>query len=266
MLIKYVVNFWMKSAHKLFILKICLSALLAVLCTSHAWSDELPFAISGNTSQLVLGLAETWDSDRAEINLFEKIDGAWMPIKSFPARLGKKGLAWGRGLHPIPPDAENLKKEGDGKTPAGVFKIGGAFGYDENIERHPKTPYLKVTPFDMWVEDPLSAHYNRHLRIAPKEHLSSWEKKQQMKQNDPAHALKLLILHNSPPDVAPHRGSAIFFHIWREDGTKPTTGCTVMDEKHLRKMISWIDPDKNPLYAILPGDVYLQFKEKWNLP
>ena len=44
---------------------------------------------------------------------------------------GKNGLAWGKGI------ADNLdqrdgpvKHEGDGKAPAGIFKLGTAFGYD----------------------------------------------------------------------------------------------------------------------------------------
>ena len=184
--------------------------------------------------------------------------------KSWKARLGKKGMGWGLGLHPLPPEAAT-KKEGDWKSPAGVFAIGGVWGYERSVRKHAKLPYRQITARDLWVEDAKSPAYNLHLVLAH-DATTEWEKKQQMKQDDPAHALKLFVAHNAPPKVVAGAGSSIFFHIWRDGGGRPTAGCTTMDEKRLRWLIAQIDPGARPLYVLLPKAEYGRRRSAWKLP
>ena len=90
-----------------------------------------------------------------------------------------------------------------------------------------------------------------------------------MRQGDYAHALKLYIGHNTATSSSPAKkgfGSAIFFHIWRGGGSKPTSGCTTMESKKLSSMISKIDPSKNPVYVILPHNEYVKYRAEWKLP
>ena len=210
-------------------------------------------------------MADTWDSSHATLTYYEKSNGSWQRVgEPWKARLGKSGLAWGRGLHPVPQGAV-LKKEGDWRAPAGVFEIGGAWGYDAEIRKHPELPYRQITTRDLWVEDTQSPQYNLHL-VLPHEPATPWEKKQQMKQNDHAHSLKLFIAHNAAPKVVPGGGSSIFFHIWRAGGGKPTAGCTTMEETRLRDLIARIDPAKRPLYVLLPKAEYEKFRAAWKLP
>jgi L,D-peptidoglycan transpeptidase YkuD (ErfK/YbiS/YcfS/YnhG family) len=236
--------------------------LLALLALSlSAYAFELP----RSSTQCIVGIAENWNSSHATLQFHQKTKGQWQPVgPSIPARLGKSGLAWGLGLHPTPSGA-TLKKEGDWKAPAGVFTLGGAWGYAPNIKRHTKLPYRRVTPRDLWIEDPQHTAYNRHL-ILPHNPQSAWEKKQQMKQTDPAHALKLFIDHNAPPKVTPGMGSSIFFHIWRSGGTKPTAGCTTLAKPELENLIAKIDPSQKPLYILLPQAEYDHLRKSWKLP
>jgi L,D-peptidoglycan transpeptidase YkuD (ErfK/YbiS/YcfS/YnhG family) len=223
------------------------------------------FELPRDSSQCLVGLASGWDSSHATLRLFEKKDGQWVQVAGpWDARLGKKGLIWGRGIHPQPVDVP-LKKEGDARTPAGIFRIGGAWGYAPDATRHPRLPYRSITSRDLWVEDPASPHYNRHVRLDA-EPSSAWEKKQQMKQGDSAHSLKLFIAHNAEPDIIAGAGSAIFFHIWRARGAKPSAGCTTLSEENLRHLIASIDPAKKPLYIILPADEYKRLRPAWKLP
>lgn len=223
------------------------------------------FELPGSSRQCLLGLAEGWDASTVTLRLFEKTGSEWHLVSGpWKGRLGKSGLVWGLGLQPVPEGAA-IKREGDWRTPAGVFKIGGAWGYAEDTARHPDLPYHQITSRDLWVEDPASPLYNQHVRLKG-EPSTAWETKQQMKQDDPAHSLKLFIAHNAPPDVRPGAGSSIFFHIWRADGTKPTAGCTTMSGQNLRALIAGIDPAKNPLYVILPQAEYDQLRTKWRLP
>lgn len=151
------------------------------------------------------------------------------------------------------------------RTPAGIFRLGGVWGYAEDIDRHPSMPYTRITSRDLWVEDSSSPSYNCHIRLDA-EPATAWEKKQQMKQGDPAHALKLFIAHNAGPEVRPGAGSSIFFHIWREGGAKPTAGCTTMSEVNLRGLILALDPARKPTYVILPEADYARLRERWKLP
>ncbi len=235
--------------------------LLTILTILPASAFELP----GNSSQCLLGIADNWNSSSGTLCLYEKTGGQWKPATTpWKGRLGKNGLVWGLGIHPNPVGAV-LKKEGDNRSPAGVFAIGGAWGYDTSIRKNPKLPYQKVTARDLWVEDPSSPNYNQNI-ILDRDPATAWEKKQQMKQNDPAHALKLFIAHNAPPKVVANAGSSIFFHIWRGGGSRPTAGCTTMDEGKLRWVISQIDPAKRPLYVLLPKAEYAKYKSAWKLP
>jgi len=49
--------------------------------------------------------------------------------RSNPRELGRAGLAWGLGLHGNPPFPGPIKREGDGRSPAGAFELSSAFGY-----------------------------------------------------------------------------------------------------------------------------------------
>ncbi len=146
-----------------------------------------------------------------------------------------------------------------------MFRIGGVWGTVATLRKHPKTPYRKVTPRDLWVEDPASPSYNRHV-VLDHDPATAWEKKQRMKLNDPAHALKLFIAHNAAPDIVPGGGSSIFFHIWRDAGGRPSAGCTTMERARLEALIAWLDPDRKPLYVLLPAAEYTRLKNAWGLP
>lgn len=223
------------------------------------------FEIPSDCRQCLVGTAAGWDASEATLRLYEKSGKRWQQVgEPWRARLGKNGLVWGLGLHPVPPGAR-IKAEGDSRTPAGVFSIGGAWGYAPEILRHRNLPYIQVTARDLWVEDPGSPDYNRQIRL-DRETSTAWEKKQQMKQNDPAHSLKLFIGHNAGTEIRPGAGSSIFFHIWRGGGSKATAGCTTMSESNLKALIAALDPSKKPLYVLLPEADYADLREDWKLP
>jgi L,D-peptidoglycan transpeptidase YkuD (ErfK/YbiS/YcfS/YnhG family) len=239
-------------------LRAALAFILSVLPLS---AFELP----AKSSQCVVGTAKDWNTSTVTLNTYEKRGGKWVKVSGpWQGRLGRDGLVWGLGLSPVPVGAK-IKGEGDWRAPAGVFRIGGAWGVHASIKKHPKLYYRQVTSRDLWVEDPKSPSYNKHL-VLDHEPGTAWEKKQQMKQNDYPHSLKLFIAHNAEPKISPGQGSAIFFHIWRGGGAKPTAGCTTMEEKKLRELIAWVDPDKQPIYVLLPEAEYQAKKAEWKLP
>lgn len=239
-----------------FSMKILLALFLSILSLG---------ALTKQNQQAIVGITSSWQSSHANLYLYEKQKGAWVKVAGpWKTRLGRAGSAWGKGIHPNPKGV-TLKKEGDQKSPAGIFWIGGAWGDAAQIKKHPALPYRKVTPRDLWVEDSKSPHYNCHL-ILGHDPNTAWEKNQQMKQNDYAHSLKLFIAHNAPPKPTPGAGSAVFFHIWRGGGSKPTAGCTTMPEATLKNLVAWVDPTKKPIYIFLPEAEYQKYRGSWQLP
>lgn len=230
------------------------------------WQGSPHFSLPTSCKQLIVGLAENWDSSSLTVTRFEKDStNNWRAVgRSIPARLGPGGLAWGNGIHPVPPQSL-VKQEGDGKTPAGVFPLGKVYGYAPSATIPPSQTYIQLQQGDLWISDPHDPYYNEFIRLGRPPH-TAWEHRGAMRLNDPAHALKLFIGHNSGNTKRAGAGSAIFFHIWREGGKKATAGCTAMALTNLRQLVAWVSPQQNPLYVLLPRSVYQQNRIQWQLP
>src|SRR5438094_7997602 len=94
----------------------CLPILSLICLTSNAYGDGVP----DDCTQLILGIAPTWDSMRGEVRLFERPHGGdWVVAAGpFPVFFGKNGLGRGTGLGgPSQPDPR--EKERDGARPRG---------------------------------------------------------------------------------------------------------------------------------------------------
>jgi len=128
----------------------CLFICSLVLVVRDATADGVP----DECTQLILGIAPTWNSMRGELRLFERSRGGdWSPVAGpFPALFGKNGVAWGTGV--AGQNEPGLrKKERDGRAPAGVFEIGQVFGYDAHLPPGADYPYHQVTEADVWSDD-----------------------------------------------------------------------------------------------------------------
>lgn len=147
----------------------CFAILISLVFASSVSAFELP----RSTSQCIVGIADNWNSSRATVYLFQKSWGKWKPVgKPISARLGRSGLTWGAGLHPVPAN-QTRKKEGDWKAPAGVFELGGVWGYATKIKC--RLPYRQITDRDLWVEDSSHKLYNQHI-ILDHTPRTPWEK------------------------------------------------------------------------------------------
>ena len=240
--------------------------LTALFCLFGITGSLRAFEVPAESSQIIVGTADGWNATHVTLSIHErKQGGPWKAVgPTWTGRLGKNGLIWGRGLHPLPTGAK-MKVEGDRRAPAGVFDLGGAWGYAPSIQKAPSLSYIQVTTRDLWFEDVKSPLYNQYLRINH-EPRTTEEKKAQMKQGDHAHSLKLFIAHNAYPRIQPGAGSSIFFHIWRNAGNATTFGCTTMSEENLKRLIATVDPAKRPVYVLLPKDEYDQYRAVWKLP
>ncbi|GFO70338.1 hypothetical protein GMLC_39170 [Geomonas limicola] len=160
--------------------------------------------------------------------------GGWRPAPGFVAvavNLGRNGVA---------PPWE--KREGDGRTPSGLFPLTGSFG--AGADAPGRLPYRQVGPDDLWVDDPLSPDYNRPVLRgtgAPR----SFER---LLRPDQLYRWVLVLDYNSDP-VLRGLGSAIFLHLERAPGAT-TSGCVSLNEPDLLRLLAWLDPERHPKLAL----------------
>ena len=130
------------------------------------------------------------------------------------------------GLHGV----SSTKREGDLRTPAGVFSLRGGFG------RYPNPgldqSWLRVDSRDVWVDDPGSALYNTHQRTPAAGRWSSAES-----LDVSAYNYAQVIGYNEAR--TPGRGSAIFLHVDHGSGT---AGCVSVPSASLVAILRWERP------------------------
>lgn len=86
--------------------------------------------IPETSRQLIVVTTPGWNALQGTAQRYERHGQGFQKVgEPFAIVVGKNGMAWGTGLTTPTPDQQPLKHEGDGKAPAGIFKLGGAFGY-----------------------------------------------------------------------------------------------------------------------------------------
>lgn len=190
-----------------------------------------------STSQVLLVADRSflfWSAQK--VYALEKRDGAWRQVLDpMKAVVGRNGFA---------PQGE--KREGDGRTPSGRFRLGTAFGYAPSVNT--KMPYRQALSDDLWVDDPGAPDYNRWVRQS-ETLAASYEK---MKRDDDLYKYGIVIEYNTDP-VLPGHGSAIFLHI-RAGHNRATAGCVAVSEEDILKLLDWLDPAARPVIIINPDN------------
>ncbi|MBL8831859.1 MAG: L,D-transpeptidase family protein [Rhodospirillales bacterium] len=144
--------------------------------------------------------------------------------RTFACALGKGGVV---------PGAE--KREGDGATPAGTWKLRDGFWRADRLER-PKGPlaFAAIRSDMLWDDDPASPTYNTLLRCDVPDH------PERLMRADHVYDIVIPLGFNDGPIVA-GRGSAIFLHVAR-DGYAPTAGCVALARDDLVELVGLLGP------------------------
>lgn len=216
--------------------------------------------------QCVVVVTDNWSATTGVLRAFER-DGSrdkWKPRGTgLLVVVGKKGLAWGRGLVPMQAGDGPTKIEGDNKAPAGIFRLASAFGYaPQRAARWVKLPYLALSKQIEGVDDPRSHYYNQ-LVDRSKIARVDWRTSEQMLRNDDLYKWGIVVEHNRT--AQPGAGSCIFLHVWKGPAS-PTAGCTAMPENELVKLLRWLDPAAHPILIQMPRSSYPTFQSKFGLP
>lgn len=222
---------------------LALAALLSLAaCTARTTVADrpAPYAQTAgmeNTGQVLLVTDESFlFLTSHKIYPLEKTDSSWrLSMKPMDAVIGRNGFA---------PPGE--KREGDGRTPSGLFRLKTAFGYPPSVPT--QMPYHQSQDDDLWIDDPNDPDYNRLVRQNQTK-AASYER---MKREDDLYKYGIVIEYNTDP-VIKGFGSAIFLHVWA--GANDTTaGCVAASEDDILKILGWLNPVKNPVMLINPDE------------
>lgn len=176
---------------------------------SPQWVKNLPAA--KNATQLFV-VAQVGEKTTAWISMHEKINDTWQQIMTTPGFIGKNGLG--------------KTKEGDAKTPVGIFYFTEAFGIATNPGCRIK--YTQVDENTYWSGDS-NYMYNQMVNINDFPALNKDDSEHIIDYN-PHYIYAMNISYNE--DGTAGKGSAIFLHCFGDK--KPWTGgCVAIPESKM---------------------------------
>jgi L,D-peptidoglycan transpeptidase YkuD (ErfK/YbiS/YcfS/YnhG family) len=196
-----------------------------------------------NSKQVVFVKTPSINSIHGKTFLYERKNHRknWKLVDSFTVTVGRSGLAKDARSNLVFDDSMPVKHEGDGKSPAGIFKLGNIFSYHSITHLH--MPFVQVDTNFYCVDDAASSYYNTLIVVDTAKH--DYNSFEHMKRNDSLYEYGVWVLYNRAP-VTAGNGSCIFLHVWKNQDSS-TSGCTAMSKENIVKLIHWLDHKKDPV-------------------
>lgn len=189
-------------------------------------------SISKHTTQAITVVGNGGSS--ATLTVHTKHNGVWTETLSCAARVGSRGIT-------------GSKREGDKKTPRGVYSFGQAFGIAGNpgISRS----YLQVNHNHYWVDDSNSSYYNKLVDASQTG--IQWNSAEHLIDYPEAYRYAIAINYNTT--CTPGAGSGIFLHC---STGRATNGCISVSQGDMIRILKMLQGDaligiyqnKNSLY------------------
>lgn len=155
-----------------------------------------------------------WNATNGTLRTYARAGRGWQEVGAATrVTIGRSGSAWGLGLHPAQSNGPS-KREGDGRAPAGVFRIGTAFGYAESAAT--ALPYAAMRESSYCMDVVASPLYNRIVDAGQVGQAAVAGSTEPMRldlhnKGDQRYKVGFVIEHN--PDGKPGAGSCIFAHL-----------------------------------------------------
>lgn len=183
--------------------------------------------------QLITVEAKVARTTHASLQTWKRSGVCWVAVAGpYPARLGKNGLSSNR-------------REGDGTTPTGTYRIGSTM-YGNEPNPGVKFRYRRLRCGDWWDEDPSSPTYNSFQHVPCGERPPFGGASEGMWQQPRPYPFLAVFEYNTRPAV-PGKGSGMFLHA--QTGG-PTIGCVSLRKAELRAVLRWLRPGDAPVIAI----------------
>ena len=180
------------------------------------WDDILDSYQNDDSINQLLFVKYTGGS-KAKVILYNKDNGKWKKILSCSGEVGKNGI--------------DKQREGDKKTPTGIFNLTHGFGIKKNPGT--KVPYVKVNSNLYWCGD--QNYYNQLIDITEKPHHCTGEHLIDYTQ---CYAYGMFLDYNK--ECIPGKGSAIFLHCKGNSGY--TAGCVAVSQENMIKILRSVEP------------------------
>jgi len=216
--------------------------------------------------QLVIVTTGSWTGVKARLRCFDRSAAGWTrQMQPFDVVVGKEGLAWDGELREIAGEGP-IKREGDGKAPAGMFPLLHAMGFAAKPPAGVFFRYEQIQPDMHCVDDAGSVYYNRIVSRSTLGRTTGerWKSSEQLAEMVEEYRWLIVVDYNRQAPK-PGAGSCIFLHVWRSP-EKGTAGCTAMAEQDLQAILGWLRNEKNPLLVQMPRAEYEKVWKPWGLP
>lgn len=246
---------------KLFVLICLFSSFLS--CANSIHDFKAPKTLN-QSNQFLLVTAQNWNEMQGKLQRYQRdpITKEWSEVGDpMPVVIGSNGMALDLDFTHYSIKGP-IKKEGDLRTPIGIFKLGPAFGFDSTSQITKNFEYLSINETTLCVDDQKSHYYNQVLDSSSVSN-PDWQSREEMKKIS-CYRYGMIIQNNHHPKI-PGGGSCIFMHLWTSN-KEGTYGCIAMDESNLKQVLSWLDQDQNPTIGVFPSSVYKDIGVKWGLP
>lgn len=236
---------------------------LTLAGAAHADAATTPWQ---GARQLVLVTTAGWNADHGTLRTFARDGDGWREVHAAaPVTIGKNGAGWGLGMN-APQVGGPVKREGDNRSPAGVFGIGEVFGYAAHAAT--AMPYRALSANDYCVDVSGAAQYNRIVDAKVVGAAAVKGSTEPMRRDihangDQRYRLGFVIEQNA--QAAPQGGSCIFGHLWKSP-TDSTAGCTAMTPAIMQSLLAWLKPQQHPIFILLPQAEYERLRSDWQLP
>jgi len=168
-----------------------------------SWVVDLD--VAETASQMIVVAADGSDAN-VSMHIKEK-DGIWTEILSTVGKIGRNGMG--------------KTKEGDGKTPTGVYRF--LFGFGNMPDPGCGLNYTQVDDSYYWVDDSDSAYYNQF--VSTDDVTKDWDSAEHIAGVKNSYNYVLALDYNV--DCVPEKGSAIFMHCTPTSGA----GCIALSKE-----------------------------------
>ena len=181
------------------------------------WVSRLE--VSKQTNQIIVVAVE---DTHATLSFYEQENNVWREVLKTEACIGKNGIG--------------KVREGDNRTPIGVFRFITAFGILENPGT--QLEYVQVDQTHYWVDDDTSTYYNQF--VSTREVQMDWESAEHLCEYGQLYHYVLALDYNK--ERVKGAGSAIFLHC-NQEKSKATAGCIAIPETYMREIIKRVEEE-----------------------
>ena len=199
--------------------------LIIVFCFSFIKTldiDISKFRVASIVDQIILVIPPNYTSTSAILYFYVREGNNWVQRKETNAFIGANGLG--------------KEREGDSKTPVGVYKFNCYFGIEDNPGTN--LSYIKVNQSHYWDADSKSKNYNTLVNNETYSDFNVSESEHIIDIN-PGYEYCLNMDYNE--EQTPYKGAAIFLHCFT--GRNYTGGCVAIEKNELRSIYREINED-----------------------